>query len=110
MSQSVLNRQDKSMNHLVDERRGRPRATQTATVVITVGQKSVACPVIEMSNYGARIVLDHNANVNQKLEIRASTPRLTLKGRARVAWASPLNNGRAVVGLEFLEICRSFGA
>lgn len=108
MSHTVL--KNKSLSHLVDERRGRPRTAKNATIAFTVGENSTSCPVIEMSNYGARIVLNHNTNVNQTIEIRAITSRLTIKGKARVAWTSPLTNGRAVVGLEFLEVSRSFGA
>ena len=64
----------------------------------------VQVPVIECTEYGARVVLNGNATQGEDINVVVKTDKYSLIGEARVAWTSPLSNGRAVAGLEFLNV------
>ena len=84
------------------ERRAATRQREEATIEIRRGSGFETAPLIEYTQHGARLVL-HNVTAGQTLNFVISTARRTLRGQARVAWTSPLSNGRSVAGLELLR-------
>ena len=64
-------------------------------------------PLIEYTTQGARVVINGNVRPNQRINFSLTTSNGRLEGYARVAWTSPLSNGRHVAGLEFIDFTMS---
>ncbi len=64
----------------------------------------VQVPVIECTEYGARVILDGNTSQGEGINFVVKTDKYSLIGEGRVAWTSPMDNGRSVAGIEFLTV------
>jgi hypothetical protein len=99
-----MSKDDLSLSKGPSDRRGVARQREGATIEVRNGNSGfVSAPLIEYSQFGARLVLS-NVSIGQSLDFVISTARRTVSGQGRVAWTSPLSNGRAVVGLELVRI------
>lgn len=67
----------------------------------------ISSPLIEYTTQGARVVINGNVRPNQRVDFRLTTGNGQLEGYARIAWTSPLSNGRHVAGLEFIDFTMS---
>ena len=102
-------RQVKQKNSL--DRRTEPRCRQMAQIYTETSERALQySPVIECTDRGARIVLQHPVCCNEELKIVVQARGQRTKTTARVAWVSSLDNGSTVVGLEFAQRPRGLRA
>ncbi len=87
----------------LDRRECRRNSKQGSISVATKGSVLASAPLIEYTTQGARVVINANVRPNQRVDFRLTTDNGHLDGYARIAWTSPLSNGRHVAGLEFID-------
>ena len=91
-------------NYSSTDRRECPRNSRPGTITIAArGAAMATAGLVEHTTQGARIVLDGEARVNQRLDFNLSTQNGRLEGYARVAWTVSTVNGKQVAGLEFID-------
>ena len=86
------------------ERRECARTPRPGAIAVAArGASLLETTLVEYNTQGARIVLDGQARLNQRLDFELTTGRGCLEGYARVAWTAATSNGRQVAGLEFID-------
>lgn len=91
-------------NYSTTDRRECPRDSRAGTITVAArGAAMTAAGLVEHTTQGARIVLNGEARVNQRLDFNLSTQNGRLEGYARVAWTVSTVNGKQVAGLEFID-------
>lgn len=86
------------------ERRECPRSYRNGAITVAARGAGLAeADLVEHTTQGARILLDGEVRVNQRLDFNLTTRNGRLRGYARVAWTAQVVNGKHVAGLEFID-------
>lgn len=106
VSEMLNSQKNNSLSVVCADRRDGRRQGEKATIEYLTSKGFQRSPVIESCDSGARVVLN-DVEVGDTLDIVLKTKSQVRDGEARVAWIKRLGSGRAIAGLQFLNVTNS---